>query len=134
MFENDLKTTIARIFDLNRVTFDDPGESNEQECQFIRVSNPRVSIAEKRQRAQVEGQLVVYANSDKLPFGYFNKQIAKCLNADSLKFFFHNIDVNVPITNNIVKRTVDFVFFYDSQFDPNQGTITSVNFQEGDTE
>lgn len=132
MFEKDLSSRLQRIFDFKKTRFDDPGESFEQECLFVNVERAICDIKEARQRARVTGLAYVYASADKLPFGYFNKQIAHAMSDDVVRFFFFEIDSNLPVMNNIVRRSVKFVFFYDAQYDPSLGTITSVALQEGE--
>jgi hypothetical protein len=132
VFEKDLKERLQRIFDFQKTRFDDPGESMEQECLFINIEQAMCHIKEKKQIAQVSGQFFVFATFDKLPYGYFVKQIHKAYLDDTAKFFFHEIDTNLPVMNNIVRRSVRFVFFFEAEYDPRQGSLTSVEFQEGE--
>lgn len=130
MFEAELKERLERIFDFKKTRFDDPGESLEQECLFINVESARCDIKDGQEGALVRGQGYVYANFDKLPYGYFNKKLRNASIGDLQKFFFHEIDHNSGVTNNIVRRSFRFVFYYKAQYDPRIGRITSVEFQE----
>lgn len=132
MFEKELKAILARIFDFQNTSFDDSSEQYEQEKLFIQVDAARSDITEARQKCLVRGTAYVYANSDKLPFGYFAKRIERASVTDRAKFFFSEIDRNERMTNNIVRRSVGFVFFFDAQYDPRVGIINEVNIDVED--
>ncbi len=134
MFENDLKARLQRIFDFKKTRYDDPGDSLEQECLFVNIDHAKCKVSDKTQRARVTGQFVVYGSFDKLPFGYFEKQIAKADSEDTVRFFFYETDHSLPMIDNIVRRSSRFVFFYDAQYDPDIGTITDIDIQESETE
>ena len=127
MFEKTLKEKLQRIFDFKKSTFDLPGESQEQECLFIEVQNARPTIKDGRELAFVEGKLRVFANQDKLPFGYFMKRVKNADPADTKDLFFFDFEENGGTFRNIVERSLSFTYFFDSQYDPAMGTITTVN-------
>lgn len=128
MFEQELADKFKRIFDFKKVTYDDPGESNEQEGLFINVESPHFVIKDGVAKARIEGQAYVFANTMKLPFGYFSKAIAKANPADTRKLFFFEIEDNTPRYRNIVQRGFSFVYFFSGQYDPDLGNIESVTF------
>jgi hypothetical protein len=130
MFENDLKDSLLRIFDLKRATYQAPSESAEQEILFIEVSNSRNNIQEKRSTAIVTGTIRVYANADKLPFGYFSKRIASAKVEDVSKFFFADFEENTVRFQNIVERSLSFTYLWSSQYDPNLGTLNQLVIEE----
>lgn len=132
MFESQLQDTLQRIFGFKKSRYDDPGESLEQECLFINIESAKVDARDSREHARVQGECFVHANFDKLPYGYFAKRIRAADVSDTRKFFFFEIDENTPIKNNIVRRSFRFIFTYDNQFDPRQGSITSITFPEGE--
>ncbi len=124
MFEKSLLADLKTIFDLPKVTLDAASESHEQECMFVKIDKVNSSLKDKRQIARVHGTLVIYCNSDKMPFGYFIKQSQK--SALSSKFFF-GPEQHVANYVNISQRSMDFVYLYDSEFNPSVGLITSVD-------
>lgn len=125
MFERSLKSKLQQIFAMKKATFDEPGESQEQDCLFIQVDRSRNSFKDGRAYSRVEGRLVVFAAADKLPFAYMSKSIAE--HPDEAKdFFFFEIEENTRTYQNIVQRSVSFVYFFNSQYDPAIGTITSI--------
>lgn len=128
MFEKELEETFKRIFDLKKVTYDDPGESQEQEGLFVNVETPRFIVKDGVVKARIEGQAYVFANTQKLPFGFFSKAIAKANPNDTRKLFFFNIEENTPRYRNIVQRGFSFVYFFSGQYDPDLGKIESVTF------
>lgn len=130
MFEKTLTEQLKRIFDLKKVSFDTPSESAEQECLFVAVESARNTIKDGQELARVTGRLRVYANSDKLPFGYFSKQIAKAEPADTMNFFFFEFEENAGRMQNLAERSVGFVYFFNSQYDPERGTMTSIDITE----
>ena len=125
MFEASLKEKLKRIFDFDKVSFDVPSESQEQEAIFIQVDNAHSQIKDGRQYARVNGRLRIFANSSKLPYGYFAKKIKESDQSDTKDFFFEP-EQNVGTYLNITERSMGFVYFFDSQYDPAIGTITSI--------
>jgi hypothetical protein len=139
MFETELKQKLKRIFDL-KVTFDEPPvkldrsiPSREQECIFVRIDSAKSRIFDRRQTAKVMGKLIVFCNSDKLPYGYFSKKIAAANKSDLSSLFFYDIEENAGIFLNISERSMSFVFLFDSQYDPNIGTLNTVDLSEAFT-
>lgn len=133
MFEKDLKARVQRIFGFMNTRFEEPSDSKEQEAMFINIEDAVSNVSERLQKARVTGTLYVYANFDKLPYGYFEKRIMRADPADTSKFFFTEIDKNLGVTNNIARRSIGFVYLYSGQYDPDIGEINLVNFQEGES-
>ncbi len=127
MFKSTLEGQLRRIFGLDKVTFDIPGESNEQEGLFVDVKKANVRIKDARQIADVKGVIHVFAVAEKLPYGYFTKAIAEARPEDTKNLFFFNFEENRGKFRNIVERSMEFLYFFDSQYDPAIGTITSVD-------
>lgn len=129
MFESTLKQIIKDVFDFDKVTYDAPGESLEQECVFVEVENSRSTIKDGQQLARVTGRLRIFANAEKLPYGYFTKKIDE--HPDKCRdIFFYDIELNAGYIGNLTERSMSFVYFFTSQYDPNQGTITSIELSE----
>lgn len=133
MFEDELETKFKAIFGVKKVSFDLPGESKEQECLFIKVDSARATIKEKRAKARVEGSAFMVAPSNKLPFGFFQKAIAKADPSLTKDLFFFEIEGNDQRYRNLVERGFSFIYLFDGQHDPGIGTIDSVSI-EIDTE
>ena len=131
MFRESLKENLKAIFDLKKVTFDQVGESLEQECIFIEIDNSVNAIQEYKETAKVNGRLRIFASQDKLPYGYFQKKIQSAPTEYTKDLFFYDIEGNTNIQNNIVERTMSFQYLFTSQHDPNLGTITSIELSEG---
>lgn len=127
MFEKSLKEKLTRIFDLDKVTFDLPSTAQEQEGCFIEVAKAMPKVLDGRQLCHVTGKLHVFAQLEKLPFGYFAKCLAEADPADSKNLFFFDFEENRGTFRNITERSLGFVFLYDSQYDPAVGEITSIN-------
>jgi hypothetical protein len=125
MFEATLKAQIERIFDLDKVTYDLPSESQEQEAAFIQVDTARPTIKDGRQFAIVQGRIRVFANAAKLPYGYMAKKI-KAAAYDDTKNFFFEVEQNLGTINNICERALAFTYFFNSQYDPALGTLTTL--------
>ncbi len=127
MFEKTLADQLKRIFDFDKVTYDTPGESQEQEGLFVAVETARTRVIDARQIAHVTGKLHVFAQAEKLPYGYFSKRLAAADPADTKGLYFYNFDENKGTHNNIAERTLSFVYLFDSQYDPAVGSITQIN-------
>lgn len=132
MFERILSDRLEKIFGLKKITFDRPGESQEQEAAFVEISNVRARISDGRQKAQVHGRMRVFAQLEKLPFGYLSKRIADADADDKADFFFGN-EENHGTFRNIAERSMEFVFLFDSQYDPAIGTLTSINLTSSES-
>lgn len=130
MFEKSLEDKLKRIFQFNKVSYDTPSDIKEQECLFVRIDKAIPSIKDKMELCKVMGKLQVFANSDKLPYGYFLKCISKAQPDDVRDFFFYDMEENVGYYRNLDERSVSFVYFFNSQFDPDVGSITSITFSE----
>lgn len=129
MFEASLSNKLKKIFAFKKATFDLPGESQEQECIFIQVEKARNTVKDARVVGEVRGKINVFANSDKLPYGYFAKKIAAADNADTKDLFFYDFEENAGTIRNISERTLSFIYFYNEQYDPEVGEMTSINLE-----
>jgi hypothetical protein len=131
--ESSLTEKLKRIFKLDKVSFDLPGESQEQEGIFIAVERDHAKVVDKREIHRVQGKLSIFASSNKLPFGYLAKAIAAARAEDVRPLFFFNFEENKGTIGKICERSLEFIFLFDSQYDPNLGTITSVNLSMTET-
>lgn len=130
MFRASLEAAFLKIFAVKKVTFDQPSDMKEQECIFIEIENSRNVFKDGRSLSMVTGSAFMFGNEDKLPFGFFSKAIAQADSNDTGPFFFSDIESNAKFYRNLVQRGFSFVYFFDSQYDPRIGTITSVNIEE----
>lgn len=134
MFRKTLEERLKKIFGFEKVTFQAPSDAFEQDTLFIEIQNPRTRTSEAKVYARVTGQLIVYSQDNKMPYGFFNKRIEKAPNALTKDFFFFDIDVNIENSparlQNISERRVSFVFFFTAQYDPNLGELTTLETGE----
>lgn len=130
MFEKALKDNLERIFKVKKLTYDLPGESNEQECMFIEVTNSVGKKSSKVFKSKVTGKIAIFANSDKIPYGFFEKKIQEASKQDVAPFYFYDFTENTGKYRNIVERTMSFIYFFSGQYDPETGSITSVTIEE----
>lgn len=128
MFRESLSEKLKKIFQIKAVSFDQPSEAKEQQVIFVSVESAISQVTKGRAVVRVSGGFSVFVNSDKLPFGYFNKRIEQASFEDTADLFFYNIDQNQKYFGNLVERRVSFIYFYDSQYDPAAGEISSINF------
>lgn len=126
MFEKQLEEKFQKIFEVKKVTFDVPGESQEQGCLFVEIEDSRNTIKDGRERAKVTGNAVMLARSEALPFGFFSKAIAKASPSDTKDLFFFDFEVNTRRYRDKVQRGFSFVYFFDGQYDPETGSINEV--------
>jgi hypothetical protein len=129
MFEKALSDQFKRIFDLEKITYDWPSDSKEQEILFIEIDQANSVIKDQRQICKVLGKCRVFAPLDKLPHGFFAKKISAANASDVSNLFFYNIETTQNVFDGIAERNFQFVYFYDSQYDPDHGTITSVDLE-----
>lgn len=127
MFEKTLADCLKRIFDFDKVTFDRPGESQEQEGMFVEIDTTRCRIKDGRQIARASGTIRVFAENNKLPYGYFTKCISEADPDDTKGLFFFDFEENRGTFRNIAERSMGFVYLFDSQYDPAVGTLNQIN-------
>lgn len=129
MFEEKLAEKFKKIFKVAKVTYDQPApEANEQDCIFIEIENAKNTIKDGREKSMVTGNGVIVAQSDKVPFGFFSKSIKEADPELTKDIFFFDLEVNTRRYRNLVQRAFSFVYFFDGQYDPETGSITSVVF------
>lgn len=127
MFEKELKAKLKKIFGFEKVTYSEPSdEEKEQEYVFVKIEKSTTSVNNGEAKGRAVGSFSVFCNSEKMPFGFFNKRIHQADPADTIDLFFYNIDQNVKYFGNLVERTVSFVYFYKMQYDPNAGEINEL--------
>lgn len=136
MFEKDLLAKFERIFGVKKTTYDAPNyEAPEQDCLFIEIAEARprmmnVGTEGKKQTCIVSGSAIIFSQAARLPYGFFAKRLEKAVLADKKNLaFFSEIDVpNSPARMvNLHERRAPFTFLYDSQYDPAQGELTSMD-------
>ena len=133
MFEKQLESKFLKIFNCKKVSFDQPGESREQEVLFVEIEVAKNIVKDGQVVSKISGSASMFGNNDKLTFGYFSKRIAKSDPADTKALFFYDIESNTKRYQNIVQRGFSFIYFFNSQFDPETGSIDSVTFTTEET-
>jgi hypothetical protein len=127
VFEKELKARLSRIFKLKKVTFDLPGENPEQECLFISVGQAIIRKKDAKATCRVTGRISVFGNSEKLTYGFMSMAIAEAESEDTRPFYFSEMEENSGRIVNIVERSAQFTYLFDSQYDPSIGTLNEVN-------
>lgn len=125
--EDVLIERFKEIFQVSKVVFDSPGESQEQGCIFIEIENARNTFKDERAISKVTGNAIMFGQNDKLTLGFFSKAIAKADASLTKDFFFFDFEENSKRYRNLVQRSLSFVFFFDTQYDPATGSIENVN-------
>lgn len=121
--------TLKRIFDLDAVRFEMPTETQEQEVIFVNVVKSINKITQARALAMVSGSIMIFSDLHKMPYGYLSKKIAEADPDDTKNFFFSDFEENKSGFPTIAERSMSFVYFFDSQYNPDVGTITSIDLQ-----
>lgn len=126
MFEKELEKKLGKIFGLEKVTYDSPGESFEQGCLFIDIDSCKNTIKDGKAVAMVSGSAVLCGPAPKMPFGFFSKAINKAPLELTKDLFFFDVETNTQRARDIVQRGFSFVYFFRGQHDPAIGTINNV--------
>lgn len=126
MFEQDLEDKFKAIFNVKKISYDSPGESQEQECLFIQIEEPKFTFKDGGVKALVTGKAIMFGRNDALTFGFFAKCIAQAAAALTKDLFFEDFESNTQRFRDKVQRGFSFTYFFNSQYDPAIGTITSV--------
>lgn len=125
---------ISKIFGVKKVTFNEPGESYEQDCIFLTVQSCQSRTGKGRATARVSGSMTIFSQLDKLPYGFFNKRVQNADPELTRDFFFFDIDVdalNSPARlQGIAERRAGFVYYYAAQYDPNHGELKGFEFKD----
>jgi hypothetical protein len=130
-----LAEKLSAIFGFKKTTYQQPSMKSttgtfEQDILFIQVDRSTSVAKQGKATSRVEGSLVVFAEMDKMPFGYFTKRIQQADPSLTNQFFFYDIDLNPSSSpsriQNITERRVSFVYLYTGQYDPDQGSLTSL--------
>lgn len=137
MFKNDLQKRFERIFGFKKTTYLAPSDKFEQDTLFITVQTARTKVSDAeggRETAKVTGFITVYSQDNRLPFGFFSKRINAADPSDTERLFFFDMEVDKADSparlQNIHERSIGFVFLYDSQFDPDKGSLTSLEIED----
>lgn len=139
MFRKDLERRLKSIFGVKKVTFSSPADESsigtfEQDTIFVEISDCKSSASFGTARAKVEGTIRTFTQDDKMPYGFFTKQIQQADRELTAPLFFYELDTNVASSpariQNIHERRTRFVFLYSEQYDPNQGEMTSLKLEE----
>lgn len=133
MFRKALEARMKAIFGFEKVTLDAPSDSFEQDTLFIELQRPLTRTSEGKVFARVTGQVIVYSQDNKMPYGFFSKRIEKAGHELTKDFFFFDVDVNQENSparlQNISERRTSFVFFYSAQYDPKLGELTTLEME-----
>lgn len=133
MFETELADKLKTIFKAKDVSYDSPGEAQEQEVLFIQIEEPKFTFKDGFVKALVTGKAVMFGRNDALTFGYFAKSIAEAPASLTKDLFFQDFEANTQRFKDKVQRGFTFTYFFNSQYDPALGTITTVNTSVEDT-
>lgn len=136
MFEKTLTDKFLTIFEVQKVSFDNPGQTpdqdspgtNEQETLFVEITQSQNQIRNGIEHAKVIGKGHMVATNSKLPFGYFSKCIARHP-SDCSDLYFYDFEDNVRMHHDLVTRSFSFVYFFNSQYDPDIGNINQVDIE-----
>jgi len=129
MFESELETVLKRIFDVPKVSFAKPSDKvKEQNVLFVDVIKCTSKAKENIYKAKVTADLVMYAPATKLTFGFFNKRIQQSTVEDTKNFYFYNIEESEKVYGDVVERKLSFIYFFQTEYDPDHGSLTSVEF------
>lgn len=131
--EKALLDDLKAIFKVKQISYSLASSLKEQNKLFIKVDQANNTVKDAKHLCRVEGSASMFATLDKLPLGFYSKMIKQADKDLTKKFFFSEIEANTQTFGNIVERGFNFVYFYSAQYDPEQGTITSVDI-EIDTE
>jgi len=126
VFEAELSDKIKQIFDVSKVTFDTPGESREQDCIYIEVENCKTTLKDARQFSKVTGRCYMISQSQKLPFGYLTKKLIESDKALTKDLYAYEFEENSLRYRNLIERSFSFIYFFTSQYNPDIGTIESI--------
>jgi hypothetical protein len=128
VFKQSLREKLIQIFDVPKATYDLPGESEEQKCLFIQIDRANCRVKDGLHLAEVEGKILFFTTNEITPYGYFEKKIVGADPELTKDLFFFDFEENKGEFVNVVERSLSFVYFFNGQYNPELGNITSVDF------
>lgn len=140
LVEVSIQSALKRIFAMNAVTFDAPSPTAgpnglplfEQGTLFVEVQSSKGKVKDRKYVARVTGTIKIFAQLHQLPIGFFDKMIARPeVAAYARDFFFYDLEESSQGLQNLVQRSASFVFFFNSQHDPDLGSINELELNEG---
>jgi hypothetical protein len=127
VFKKQLAETFQKIFKVKKVSFDQPDPiALEQETLWIDVEDVTPLMKDGEAGAEVRGTAQIVAPGDKLPFGFLAKAIEKAPYSLTKDLFFYDYETSTRRYQNLVGRGFSFVYFFSTQYDPEIGSIESV--------
>lgn len=134
MFKKDLQNRLKNIFDLP-VRFEAPDfDALEQDVLFVEIHRCRPRVQGERITDKVSGQLMVFSQQENWTFGMFTKSVERAEARYTKNFFFFEMDTVMPDSparlQNLQEIRSAFVFLFDSQYDPDKGSLTSLEIME----
>lgn len=132
--ENSLSEKLKRIFGVPKVSFDqENADAMEQETLFVQLLSNRGTFGDGVERARVSGTAFIYAQQKKFPLNYMMKRIKNAEPLDVKDLFFSDIEETDLVFQNLVRRSFSFLYFFSSQYDPDNGTLESIIINEGES-
>jgi hypothetical protein len=131
VFEASLKEKLTQIFDV-KVSFDDPGDTQEQGILFVEVEDAPPKITDGFARFKVSGSAKLFGKNNELTFGYFGRKLAQAEASLKKDFFFSDFEKNTLTYRNLVQRGFNFIYFFKIEYDPSNGTLEEIEFIQGE--
>lgn len=136
VIHHDIKNRLEKIFGIKRVSFDTPEDTKdiEQDVLFVTIDDAQSRPSEGVVKSRVSGTLRIYSQIEKIPIGFFSKRIDRADPELTKPFFFFDVEQVVPIYQSISERSARFLFLHTAQYNPPRGTITELEFPDGESE
>ncbi len=135
MFQKDLQARFQRIFQVPNTTFNAPDfNAPEQDTLFIEILTVRSRMSASdggRETARVLGAATLFSQNTRLPYGFFAKRVEQARSVDTKGLFFEteqDVAASPARMINLHERRLPFMFLYDSQYDPDRGEISEIDF------
>lgn len=133
MFKKELQKNFEKIFEGMKVTFNAPSDKFEQDTVFINISQAQSRPMKEKFTARVTGFIQIFAEHEKLPFGFMGRKIEQADFEYTKNLHFSGLDTENAASParmvNLSERQAQFVFLFSQQYDPNQGTINQVTME-----
>lgn len=131
MFKKELIKRLDAIFQLKQgSTFNAPSAEFEQEKLFVNVTGVVSQPRNKKICFKVEGFLQFFSQHEKIPFGYMQRALETASYENTAGLFLFQVDQEIANSQarmvNLSERRAQFVFLYSIDFNPNQGSLSSL--------
>jgi len=129
MFHKALEKDLLQIFGLKSLHYGTPAIGKEQDVLFVTIEDTKIKINKGKEIGRIYGRISVIGLIGKNRSGFLLKKIDLADIKITERFVFERTEVPIVVTGyeeRFNTYSVDFIYFYKSEYNPPAGKITEV--------